>query len=85
MLLRARAIEEQCFIVAPAQWGPWGRPEEGRRTYGNSIVVDPWGEVLVRAPEEGDGVWLAELDLASLQRVRQTLPALQHRRLGPVC
>ena len=85
VLLRARAIEEQCFILAAAQWGPWGRPEEGRRTYGNSIVVDPWGEVLVRAPEEGDGVWLAELDLASLQRVRQTLPALQHRRLGPVC
>src|SRR5438132_1307902 len=85
VLLRARAIEEQCFILAPAQWGPWGRAEDGRRTYGNSIVVDPWGEVLVRAPHEGDGVWLADLDMAKLQHVRQTLPALQHRRLGPVC
>jgi deaminated glutathione amidase len=85
VLVRARAIEEQCFVLAPAQWGPWGRPEDGRRTYGNSIVVDPWGEVLVRAPDEGDGVWLADLDMASLQRVRQTLPALQHRRLGSIC
>ena len=85
VLLRVRAIEEQCFIVAPAQWGPWGRPEDGRRTYGNSIVVDPWGEVLVRAPREGDGVWFADLDMARLQHVRETLPALQHRRLGPVC
>jgi nitrilase len=48
-------------------------------------VVDPWGEVLVRAPDEGDGVWFADLDMAALQRVRKTLPALQHRRLGPVC
>jgi nitrilase len=85
VLLRARAIEDQSFVVAAAQWGPWGRPEDGRRTYGNSIVVDPWGEVLVRAPDEGDGVWFADLDMAALQRVRKTLPALQHRRLGPVC
>jgi predicted amidohydrolase len=85
VLLRARAIEDQCFVVAPAQWGAWGAPEEGRRCFGNSMVVDPWGRVLVRAPKEGDGVWFAELDLAELRRVRQTLPALAHRRLGTVC
>jgi predicted amidohydrolase len=85
VLLRARAIEDQCFVVAPAQWGPWGPAGESRRTYGNSMVVDPWGQVLVRAPAEGDGVWFAELDLAELRRVRTTLPALAHRRLGLVC
>ena len=60
VLLRARAIEDQCFVVAPAQWGPWGPPEDGRRCYGNSMVVDPWGRVLVRAGAEGDGVWFAD-------------------------
>jgi deaminated glutathione amidase len=85
VLLRARAIEEQCFVVAPAQWGPWGPPEDGRRTHGRSMVVDPWGAVLVEAPGEGDGVWTAELDMARLHEVRASLPALRHRRLGPVC
>jgi deaminated glutathione amidase len=85
VLLRARAIEEQCFVVAPAQWGPWGPPADGRRTYGHSMVVDPWGEILVRAPGEGDGVWTAEIDLRRLHDVRDALPALRHRRLGPVC
>jgi predicted amidohydrolase len=85
VLLRARAIEDQCFVVAPAQWGPWGPPEDGRRCYGNSMVVDPWGRVLVRAPEEGDGVWFADLDFGELRRVRTALPALGHRRLGMIC
>lgn len=85
VLLRARAIENECFVVAPAQWGPWGPAEDGRRCYGNSLVVDPWGRVLVRAPEEGDGVWFAELDMPALREIRRTLPALQHRRLGMVC
>jgi deaminated glutathione amidase len=85
VLLRARAIEEQCFVVAPAQWGPWGPSQDGRRTHGRSMVVDPWGTVLVEAPGEGDGVWTAELDLARLHEVRASLPALRHRRLGPVC
>jgi nitrilase len=49
------------------------------------MIVDPWGGVLVRAPGEGDGVWFAELDLAELRRVRTSLPALAHRRLGMVC
>lgn len=85
VLLRARAIEDQCFVVAPAQWGAWGSPGEGRRTYGNSMVVDPWGRILVRAPEEGDGVWFADLDFGELRRVRTSLPALGHRRLGMIC
>ena len=85
VLLRARAIEDQCFVVAPAQWGTFGPPERGRRSFGHSLVVDPWGRVLVEAPEEGDGVWFAELDLAELRRIRQQLPALQHRRLGLTC
>jgi deaminated glutathione amidase len=85
VLLRARAIEDQCFVIAPAQWGEWGSPEDGRRCYGNSMIVDPWGRVLVRAPDEGDGVWTADLDFAELRRIRTTLPALLHRRLGITC
>ena len=85
VLLRARAIENLCFVVAPAQWGTFGAPDQGRRSYGNSMVVDPWGRVLVRAPDEGDGVWFADLDLTELQHIRQTLPALKHRRLGLTC
>jgi nitrilase len=72
-------------VIAPAQWGPWGPPEDGRRTYGNSMVVDAWGRVLVRGPDDGDGVWLADVDPADTRRVRRSLPALAHRRLGTVC
>ena len=79
VLLRARAIEDQCFVVAPAQWGPFG---EGLRSFGHSLVVDPWGRVLVDAGGEGSGVWIADLDLSELRKVRERLPALQHRRLG---
>jgi predicted amidohydrolase len=85
VLLRARAIEDQCFVLAPAQWGSWGDPDDGRRCFGNSMVVDPWGRVLAQAPADGDTVCFAEIDLAELRRVRQSLPALQHRRLGLVC
>lgn len=85
VLLRARAIENQCFVAAPAQWGSWGAPGEPRRCHGHSMIVDPWGRVIVCAPEEGTGVWSAELDPRELQRVRSTLPALRHRRLGPSC
>jgi len=85
VLIRSRAIEDQCFVVAPAQWGPYGDPDVGRRSFGHSIVVDPWGRVLVEAPEEGTGVSFAELDFTELRRIRSTLPALQHRRLGIVC
>ena len=84
-LLRARAIENQCFVVAPGQWGPFGDPAEGRRSYGHSLVLDPWGRVLVEAPEEGDGVWFADLDLDAQRALRRSFPVLQHRRLGTIC
>jgi nitrilase len=76
LLLRARAIENQCYVIAPAQGG---RHENGRRTWGHSMIVDPWGEVLAVRPE-GEGVVLAELDAARIAEVRAQLPALSHRR-----
>lgn len=77
ILMRARAIENQCYLIAPAQGG---LHPNGRRTWGHSMVVDPWGVVLA-CREEGEGVVLAELDSARLAEVRQSLPALQHRTL----
>ena len=79
LLLRARAVENQCFVIAPAQGG---LHENGRRTWGHSLVVDPWGEVLAMRPE-GEGLVLAELDLGRLAAVRQQLPALDHVRAIP--
>jgi len=84
VLVRARAIENQAFVLAPAQWGTWGPADQNRRCYGNSLAVDPWGRVLARAPE-GVGVTFAELDLEEVRRVRERLPALRHRRLNPSC
>jgi nitrilase len=77
ILLRARAIENQCFVLAAAQGG---KHVTGRRTWGHSMLVDPWGEILIQKPE-GEGVVMGELDLAQLASVRASLPALQHRRL----
>lgn len=77
LLLRARAVENQCYVLAAAQGGTH---ENGRRTWGHSMVVDPWGEVLAVRPE-GEGVVLADVDPAHLAAVRQQLPALPHRRL----
>jgi deaminated glutathione amidase len=85
VLLRARAIENQAFVLAPAQWGAYGDPEAGRRRFGHSLGVDPWGRVIVEGAEEGTEVALADLDFSELRRIRQILPALQHRRLGPAC
>ncbi|HXR59589.1 MAG TPA: carbon-nitrogen hydrolase family protein [Burkholderiales bacterium] len=76
-LLRARAIENQCYVIAPAQGG--AHPN-GRRTHGHSMIVDPWGEVLA-CREQGEGVVLAELDPARVAEVRQSLPALGHRKM----
>jgi len=84
VLLRARAIEDQAFVVAAAQWGTWGPPGKERRNFGHSLVADPWGRVIELAPE-GVGVTFAELDLAEIVRVREALPALRHRTLGPSC
>lgn len=83
VLLRARAIEDQAFVVAAAQWGTWGPDGRERRNYGNSLVADPWGRVIARAAD-GVGVTLAELDLEEVGRVREALPALRHRRLNPI-
>ena len=81
VLLRARAIEAGLFIVAAAQGG---EHEDGRRTYGHSLVVDPWGEVLIDAGDQG-GVHFAEIDLGRISEVRSRVPALKHRRpIGPV-
>lgn len=77
VLLRARAIEDQMFVLAAAQHG---RHPKGRMTYGKSLIVDPWGDVLAQAPE-GEGFALAHLDFAAQDRVRASLPCLQHRRL----
>jgi nitrilase len=76
LLLRARAVENQCYVIAPAQGGVH---ENGRRTYGHSMIVDPWGEVLAQR-DEGVGVVMAEIDLDRITAVRTQLPALQHRR-----
>ena len=76
LLLRARAVENQAFVIAPAQWG---RKADGRWTYGRSIVVDPWGTVLAQCPDR-DGYALATLDLDYLDRFREEFPALKNRR-----
>ena len=78
VLLRARAIEAQAYVIAAAQWG---KHPGGRLTYGKSCIIDPWGEVVAQA-SEGEGVVSAAVDRAYLGRVRQSLPSLQHRRLG---
>jgi len=75
LLLRARAVENQCYVIAAAQGG---RHENGRRTWGHSMIVDPWGEVLA-CVNEGEGVALADFDPARLKQVREQLPALTHR------
>jgi len=77
LLLRTRAVENLCYLVAPAQSG---FHENGRETHGDSMIVEPWGRVLARLPR-GTGVITAELDLARQRRLRQDFPAVQHRRL----
>ena len=76
LLLRARAVENQAFVVAPAQWG---QKADGRWTYGRSMIVDPWGTVLATCPDR-DGHALATLDLDYLDRFRAEFPALTNRR-----
>jgi deaminated glutathione amidase len=76
LLLRARAVENQCYVVAAAQGGTH---ENGRRTWGHSLIADPWGEVLA-CVEIGEGVAIADIDAARLADVRERLPALAHRQ-----
>lgn len=74
VLLRARAIENLCYVMAPAQGG---RHATGRMTHGNSMIIDPWGEVLARLDKEV-GVIVADIDPNRIARVRSNLPALEH-------
>jgi predicted amidohydrolase len=78
LLLRARAVENQAFVIAA---GDWGEHPGGKRTYGHSMVVDPWGTILADR-RDGDGVVVAGLDPQRLEEVRATLPALANRRPG---
>jgi deaminated glutathione amidase len=76
VLLRARAIETGCFVLAPAQTG---LHEGGRRTYGHSLIIDPWGEVLADGGEDV-GIVTAELDLGRVAEARRAVPSLSHDR-----
>jgi predicted amidohydrolase len=76
VLLRARAIENGCFVFAPAQWGEHAG---GRKSYGHSLIVDPWGEVLSECGEE-TGIVTARIDPARIAEVRRMVPSLQHDR-----
>uniref|UniRef100_UPI003341A03D carbon-nitrogen hydrolase family protein n=1 Tax=Castellaniella defragrans TaxID=75697 RepID=UPI003341A03D len=75
VLLRARAIENQCYVLASAQGG---RHRNGRRTWGHSMLIDPWGEILECLPE-GEGVVAGVFDARRLEQLRESLPALRHR------
>jgi len=78
VLLRARAIETQCFVLAPAQWG---QHDDGglRESHGQAMVVDPWGQILAQVPD-GTGFALAEIDLARVARARRAIPVAAHRK-----
>jgi predicted amidohydrolase len=76
VLLRARAIEDQVFVIAPGQGR---RPGPEGDSYGNSMIVDPWGELLARSPMEGEGFIAADLDLSRQDDVREKLPSLANR------
>ena len=78
VLLRARAIETQCYVIAAAQAG---RHSERRESYGHALIVDPWGAVVGRCDDpDGTDIAVADLDLELVQRIRQKMPIGQHRR-----
>lgn len=77
VLMRARAIETGSFVVAPAQGG---RHEDGRGTWGHSIVVAPWGEIIAQLDHDEPGVLLADLDLSAVAKARAAIPALRNAR-----
>jgi predicted amidohydrolase len=77
ILLRARAIENQCYVLAAAQGG---KHPNGRRTWGHSMLIDPWGEVKAVLPE-GEGLVIGDIDPHCLKQIRENLPALKHRKL----
>ena len=76
-LLRARAIENQSYLIASAQVG---KHADGRETWGHSMVIDPWGEIIAELPE-GEGVITADLSVGNLDLIRKSMPVLQHRRV----
>ncbi|MGM0952061.1 MAG: carbon-nitrogen hydrolase family protein [Pseudomonadota bacterium] len=78
VLIRARAIENQVWVVAPGQGG---QNSSRRKTYGHSLVCDPWGKVVAEVEEEGPGLTIADLDQERLKQVRERMPVWQHRRL----
>ena len=77
VLLRARAIESQAYVIAAAQWG---KHPKGRQTFGKSLIVDPWGDVIAQA-SEGVGIVVTDVDAERVEKVRASLPSLRHRRL----
>ena len=77
VLLRARAIENQCWLLAPGQWGPHGG---SRYSYGHSMIIDPWGHVVAKC-SDGEGWVTAWLEPDKLASVRRNLPCGEHRRL----
>jgi predicted amidohydrolase len=76
-LLRARAIENQAYVIAPNQIG---KNVHGHADYGNSMIIDPWGKIIARAPDK-ECIITAEIDRDYLEKVRRELPCLAHRRL----
>jgi predicted amidohydrolase len=79
LLARARAVENLCYVLAPAQSG---LHPNGRETWGDSLIVDPWGQVVSRVTDAGPGVAVAEIDRTVQQELRERFPALSHRRMS---
>ncbi|HTI17394.1 MAG TPA: carbon-nitrogen hydrolase family protein [Trinickia sp.] len=79
MLLRARAVENQCYVLAAAQGGTH---ENGRRTWGHSMLIDPWGEIVAQRTADGSGVVTGDIDRKRIEEVRRSLPAWRHRVLS---
>jgi nitrilase len=74
--LQARAIEQQCYVLASNQWG---QHDSKRRTFGHSMVISPWGEVLDQLPE-GEGIVCTKIDLGEVKRIRREMPIANHQR-----
>ena len=77
LLLRARAVENLSYVIAPNQWGVHFK---GRRSYGRSMIIDPWGSVVAQIPDT-EGVCVADIDLDRVEELRASFPCLQHRKL----
>ena len=78
-LLRSRAIEQQCYVIASAQCG---KHSEKRESYGHSMIVDPWGEVVADLGPDQEGIACCDLDMALLNNIRERMPIGEHRGVG---